>query len=61
MNFKDVLKVNDKIILENNKRLSEVKKTLNKTELKLRISKRLTMFGVPVAFGAGILTVILLK
>ena len=59
--YEGVLKKDDAIILETNKRLSEVKKTLSSTELKLKISKRLTFFGVPIAFGGGILFALLLS
>ena len=61
INFKDVLKVNDAIILENTKRLSEVTKTLNKTNLKLKISKRLSTIGIPVAITGGFLLGFIIK
>lgn len=58
--FKSVLITDEQIIRENNKRLSELKKSLSSAELKLKISRRLSTFGIPVAFGAGIITSILL-
>ena len=60
INFKELSIKNDSIILENNKRLLEVKKTLSNTALKLKISKRLTFFGVPIALGGGLLLGIIL-
>jgi len=61
INFKEVLKVNDKIILENKERLAEVTKTLNNTKFKLKISKRLSTIGIPVAICGGAAIVLLLK
>lgn len=61
INFKEVIKVDEQIISENNKRLSELKKSLTKTELKLKISKRLSIYGIPIAFGGGAFLVILLS
>ena len=58
--FKEVLKTNDNIILETNKRLSEVTKERNTSNLKLKISTRITMFGVPIALGGGLLIGILI-
>ena len=58
--FKDVLTLDEQIIAKNNKRLLELTKTLNTTKLKLKISKRLTLYGVPISFGVGIITSILL-
>lgn len=61
INFKDVLKVNDNIIAENNKRLLEVTKELNRTNLKLKISKKLTFIGVPVAISGGFILGLLIS
>jgi hypothetical protein len=60
INFKEVLSRDNQIILENNKRLSELTKQLNRTELKLKISKRLNFYGVPIALGVGLITSIVL-
>ena len=60
INFKDVLKKDNLIIKENNERLLEVTKELNATKTKLRISTRLTFFGVPIALGGGFLLGIIL-
>jgi len=46
---------NDSIARANEEMLSGVKKTLSRTELKLKISKRLTAFGVPLAITTGFL------
>lgn len=59
-NFKEVLKVDRQIIAKKDERLSELTKSLNKTQLKLKISKRLTFYGVPIAFGTGIITSLIL-
>ena len=61
INFKEVLKKDDAIIIETNKRLLDVTKTLNTTKLKLKISKRLTFFGVPIALGGGLLLGVLMS
>ena len=61
INFKELSIKNDSIILENNKRLLEVTKTLNTTKLKLKISKRLTFLGVPIALGGGLLLGVILS
>lgn len=58
--YKGVLKTDEQIMIKNEERLSELKKTLSRTELKLKISKRLTSFGIPVSFGAGIIASILI-
>ena len=61
-NFKEVLKVDIQIIAKKDERLSELTKSLNTTKLKLKISKRLTAFGLPISFVTGIITsLILLK
>jgi len=54
-NFKEVLKVDIQIIAKKDERLSELTKSLNKTQLKLKISKRLTFYGVPIAITTGFL------
>jgi len=59
--FKELSIKNDKIILENQERLSEVTKQLNKANLKLKISKRLTNIGLPIAFCGGAALILLLK
>jgi|TARA_Y100000310_G_scaffold167497_1_gene167268 hypothetical protein len=59
-NYKSVLSNNNKQILLYANRNSKLGKDLIKTRLKLKISKRLTFLGVPIAFGGGILTAILL-
>ena len=59
--FKSVLITDNQIISETNKRLLDVTKTLNTTKLKLKISKRLTFFGVPVAVGGGLLLGVLMS
>lgn len=61
INFKEVLTVDNKIIAENDKRLSELTKELNRTNLKLNISKKLTFFGVPIALGSGFILGILIN
>ena len=53
IHFKEVLKVNDNIIAENNKRLSEVIKERNKANTKLKTSVQITKFGIPFALGGG--------
>jgi hypothetical protein len=53
LHFKDVLKVNDNIILENNNRLTEVIKQRDKTKSKLKTSIQITKFGIPLSLGAG--------
>lgn len=39
--------------------LAILKKELNKTRLQLKISKKITFFGVPIAFGLGVALVII--
>ena len=53
LNFKEVLKVNDNIILQNNKRLLQVTKERNKANKKLNSLLQFTKFGIPVAIGGG--------
>lgn len=60
INFKDVLKVDKQIIQQKDERLLELTKSLKATNLKLKISKRLTFYGVPIAFGTGIITSLIL-
>jgi len=52
--------VDNQIISEKDKRLTELTKSLKTTNLKLKISKRLTFYGVPISFGVGIITSVLL-
>lgn len=59
--IKRVLKTNDNIIAENNKRLSEVIKERNTANKKLKISTKLSIYGIPVAFGAGAALILFLK
>lgn len=59
--FKNVLKNDQQQILLHTSRISKLDKELQKTTLKLKISKKLTFFGVPIAFGAGIITVLILR
>jgi uncharacterized protein YjaZ len=61
INFKEVLKVDNSIIAENDKRLLELTKDLNKANLKLKISKRLTFVGVPIAITGGFILGILIN
>ncbi len=60
-NFIEVVKKDNAIILLNKDRISELEKDLKITNTKLKISKKLTMFGIPIAFGGGFLVGILLK
>ena len=61
INYKEVLKVDKQIISEKDKRLTELTKSLKTTNLKLKISKRLTFYGVPISLGAGIFLGILVS
>ena len=61
INFKSVLRNNKEQILLFTNRNTKISKELDKTYLKLKLSKKLTFFGVPIAFGGGILTAILLS
>jgi len=60
INFKAVLHTDSTIIAENNKRLLEVTKTLNKANLKVKVLKKISFFGVPIAFGGGIIAALVL-
>ena len=59
--FKDVLKKDNLIISENNKRLSELKKHLNTANTKVNLLKKVSFFGIPVAIGGGILIGLILN
>jgi len=54
MNYYKSLSARDEnIIALNNAKILRVEKELNKTNLKLKISKKMTVIGVPVAVGVG--------
>jgi hypothetical protein len=60
VHFKNAYKADQQQILLHMNRLSEMDKKLLKTQKKLQISRKLSTFGMPIAFGAGILTTFLI-
>ena len=61
INFKEVLSNKDREITLHKERLSEVNKDLKTTQLKLKVSKRLSLYGIPIAFSGGLLLFTILK
>lgn len=61
LNFKEVVRNDRELKLMLNNKVSVLEKDLNITRTKLKISKRLTMFGVPIALGGGFLIAVLLR
>jgi len=61
VNFRDVLKVNDNIIVENNKRVLELTISVNNKQTKIDALKKVSLFGIPVAIGGGLFLGILLS
>lgn len=61
INFKEVLSNKNKEIKLHKERISEVSKELKSTQLKLKISKKLSFYGIPIAFGGGVLLLTILK
>mgnify|MGYP003653457246 CR=1 FL=1 len=61
LNFKEVVSNDRELKLMLNNKVSVLEKDLNITRTKLKISKRLTMFGVPIALGGGFLIAVLLR
>jgi len=60
MNFKDIIDLDNRIITEDRKRQLELTKTINKANIKIKVLKRISIYGIPIGFGAGIITAILL-
>ena len=61
LNFKEVVRNDRELKLMLNNKVSVLEKDLILTRTKLKISKRLTMFGVPIALGGGFLIAVLLR
>ena len=53
VNFKEVLIKDNNLLQLKDERLADVTKTLRNTEIKLKISKQFTIYGVPFAFCGG--------
>ena len=60
MNFKDIIDLDNRIITEDRKMQLELTKTINKANIKIKVLKRISIYGIPIGFGAGIITAILL-
>ncbi|MBV1952553.1 MAG: hypothetical protein KUG64_10230 [Cycloclasticus sp.] len=58
-NLKEVFKKDQQQILLHTNMIARKEQKLQKSLKKLQISKKLSVFGMPIAFGAGIVTAIL--
>jgi hypothetical protein len=61
INFKDVVKKDNEIIHLHENRISVLEKDLNTANTKLKITKRIANFGIPIAIGGGFIIGILLN
>lgn len=60
-NFKEVVRKDNDIIKLHENRIATLNEDLGKANKKLKISKKLTTFGIPIALGGGFLIGVLLK
>ena len=61
LNFKSIVRTSNEQLSLISTKLSDTERTLDKTMLKLKISKKLTTYGIPSALLGGFLIGILLK